>query len=97
MATRFEVRRCTIDDSRELLVLGGIVTEGMVGPGMQAAPEGDPVPHFPARVHSVEFLEHVEGDPDSTGPALTFHFRNLRKLQALEELPWSNAQLVLSY
>lgn len=97
MAAVFEVHRGSVDAPRELLVLEGVVVDGMVRTGMFADPEGAHLDGFPAPVHSVEFVERTAGEADSMEPALTFHFRDPGKLEALGEHDWLDVRLTLSY
>lgn len=96
MTARFEVHRSSTLESRNLFVLAGVITEGMVQTGMRATLEegGDT---FVAKVHGVEFLDGPDGDASVGEPALTFSYSAPDKLARWQAIDWAGRTLRLEW
>lgn len=93
MSARFEVHRAQNLKDRYLFALSGVIREGMVHIGMDASLEGEGDGPFKGTVHSVEYLE-PNGDAE---PALTFHYRDPRKIERWESIDWEGKELHLEW
>lgn len=96
MAARFEVHRAFPLESRGLFVLAGVIAEGMVHVGMRATLEGGEAA-FDAKVHGVEFIDRVDGDPRGSEPTLTFSYSDPEKLARWQAIDWEGKVLRLGW